>query len=131
MWIKKIIEECSVLKLFFWLLRISYSVSMKNVSLLSLFMYWLGENEDNILYWLYNSNVKSFHSCHEVWFIFVFGTGTSLTQTQLIVVKVYDKLINTVLILMKKLDLSTRKKTNIEALSVSLIIIQEMWIYYT
>jgi hypothetical protein len=56
----------------------------------------------------------------------VFGTGTSLAQTQLIVVKVYDELINTVLILMKKLDLSIRKKTDIEALSVSLIIIQEI-----
>jgi hypothetical protein len=55
----------------------------------------------------------------------VFGTGTSLTHTQLIVVKVYDELIGTVLKLMKKLDLSIRMKMNIEALSVSLITIQE------
>jgi hypothetical protein len=61
--------------------------------------------------------------CHEIHFIFVFVTGSSLTQTQLIVVKVYDELIRTVLVLMKKLDLSIRKKINIEALSVSLITI--------
>jgi hypothetical protein len=53
----------------------------------------------------------------------VFGPGSSLMQTQLIVAKVYDELINTVLILMKKLDLTTRKKINIEASSVSLFII--------
>jgi hypothetical protein len=40
-------------------------------------------------------------------------------QTQLIVDKVYDELIDTVLILMRKLDLSIRKKVNIETLNVS------------
>jgi hypothetical protein len=70
-------------------------------------------------------SVTCFSSCHELWFIFMSGTGTSLTQTQLIVTKVYENLISTVLILMKKLDLSIRKKINIEALNVSLIIIQE------
>jgi hypothetical protein len=53
----------------------------------------------------------------------VFGTGTSLTQPQLIVVKVYDELISTVLVLMRKLDLSIRKKINTEAVSVSLVTI--------
>lgn len=62
--------------------------------------------------------------CHEMHFIFVSGTGTSLAQTQLIVIKVYDELIRTVLALLKKLDLSIRKKINIEALSVSLITIE-------
>jgi hypothetical protein len=38
----------------------------------------------------------------------------------LIVVKVYDELISTVLVLMKKLDLSIRKKIIVEAASVSL-----------
>jgi len=60
-----------------------------------------------------------FLSCFEVQFIFVFGTGASLTQTHFIVNKVYDELIKTVLALMKKLDLSIRKKVSKEALSVS------------
>ncbi|XP_021932903.1 DNA-dependent protein kinase catalytic subunit-like isoform X3 [Zootermopsis nevadensis] len=47
------------------------------------------------------------------------GKSTSLAQTQLIVIKVYDELIRTVLALLKKLDLSIRKKINIEALSTS------------
>lgn len=49
----------------------------------------------------------------------MFGTGASLTQTHFIVNKVYDELIKTVLVLMKKLDLSIRKKVSKEALSVS------------
>jgi hypothetical protein len=49
----------------------------------------------------------------------VFGTGAKLKQTRFIVDKVYDELIKTVLILMKKLDLSIRKKISKEALSVS------------
>jgi hypothetical protein len=61
--------------------------------------------------------------CHEIQFIFVFGTGTSLTQPQLIVVKVYDELISTVLVLMRKLDLSIRKKINTETVSVSSVTI--------
>jgi hypothetical protein len=58
----------------------------------------------------------------------VFDTGASLTQARLIVNKIYDELIRTVLVLMKKLDLSIRKKINKEALSVSFIIIQEIFI---
>lgn len=51
----------------------------------------------------------------------MFGTGVSLTQT--VVNKVYDELIKTVLVLMKKLNLSVRKKVSKEALSVSFNII--------
>jgi hypothetical protein len=51
----------------------------------------------------------------------VFETGASLTQACLIVNKVYDELIRTVLVLIKKLDLSIRKKINKEALNVSFI----------
>lgn len=53
----------------------------------------------------------------------MFGTGASLTQTPFIVNKVYDELIKTVLVLIKKLDLSVRKKVSKEALSVSFNII--------
>lgn len=49
----------------------------------------------------------------------MFGTGASLTQSHFIANKVYDELIKTVLVLMKKLDLSVRKKVSKEALSVS------------
>jgi hypothetical protein len=56
----------------------------------------------------------------------VFGTGASLTQTRFIVTKVYDELMRTVLVLMKKLDLSIRKKINKETVSGSFILILEI-----
>lgn len=56
----------------------------------------------------------------------MFGTGASLTQTRFIVTKVYDELMRTVLVLMKKLDLSIRKKINKETVSGSFILILEI-----
>ncbi|XP_069690626.1 DNA-dependent protein kinase catalytic subunit-like isoform X3 [Periplaneta americana] len=45
--------------------------------------------------------------------------STSLANTQMIVTKVYDELITTLLVLVKKLDLTTRKKVNSDVLAAS------------